>query len=133
MPKAVNPALKDIEQLGQLQCTYDEVAAFFSVDVRTVKRWMQKPPIREAFTKGQSKGRMSLRRAQFQAALAGDRTMLVWLGKQLLGQKDVVEQVTFTGTMADKRADVYRNLSEDDLRQLEDIMDKAAAVETPAD
>ncbi|MEW5918527.1 MAG: hypothetical protein AB1762_19145 [Gemmatimonadota bacterium] len=34
------------------------------------------------------KGRVSLRRKQMQLALQGDRTMLVWLGKNLLCQKD---------------------------------------------
>jgi len=32
----------------------------------------------------------SLRRAQYEAAMRGNPTMLIWLGKQLLGQKDIV-------------------------------------------
>lgn len=32
-----------------------------------------------------------IRAKQFDTAMAGDRTMLIWLGKQLLGQKDQVE------------------------------------------
>lgn len=31
---------------------------------------------------------MSLRRMQYRAACAGDRTILIWLGKQYLGQRD---------------------------------------------
>ena len=34
---------------------------------------------------------MSLRRKQFETALAGNVTMMVWLGKQYLGQKDKTE------------------------------------------
>lgn len=37
-------------------------------------------------------GRLSLRQAQFKAALDGDKTMLVWLGKQYLGQTDRIVQ-----------------------------------------
>src|SRR4051812_9487038 len=114
--KIPEPELKHFEQLGQLQCTYEEEAAFFKCDARTVKRWMKKAAIAESFQRGQANGRISLRRAQFQSALAGDRTMLVWLGKQLLGQKDVVETTMFTGTMQDKRASVYSKLTEDELR-----------------
>lgn len=34
-----------------------------------------------------------LRSKQFEIAMEGNPTMLVWLGKQLLGQRDRVEQV----------------------------------------
>jgi len=36
-------------------------------------------------------GRSSLRRMQWKAAENGDKTMLVWLGKQYLGQRDKQE------------------------------------------
>jgi hypothetical protein len=36
-------------------------------------------------------GRMSLRRKQWKAAEDGNTTMLVWLGKQYLGQSDKSE------------------------------------------
>jgi hypothetical protein len=38
--------------------------------------------------KGREDVKMSLRRAQLQLALNGNPTMLIWLGKQLLGQQD---------------------------------------------
>ena len=34
---------------------------------------------------------MSLRRMQFEKAQTGNTTMLIWLGKQMLGQKDKIE------------------------------------------
>jgi hypothetical protein len=37
------------------------------------------------YQQGYSQLRMSLRRKQVAMALDGDRTMLIWLGKQLLG------------------------------------------------
>ncbi len=41
--------------------------------------------------RGQQKGLISLRRKQMQAVEAGIPTMLIWMGKQLLGQKDKQE------------------------------------------
>jgi hypothetical protein len=90
MPKIVNPDIAQIEKLGMFQVTYEELAAWFKVNKRTVVRWMEKPAILEAFERGKANGRISLRQAQFKAALAGDKVMLIWMGKQLLGQKDVV-------------------------------------------
>lgn len=92
MPKVVNPDLKQVEKLGQLQCTYEELAAYFEVAKRTVIRWMEQEAFSEALERGKAMGRISLRRAQTQAALGGNPTMLIWLGKQLLGQKDVIHQ-----------------------------------------
>ena len=38
------------------------------------------------------RGLLSLRRAQIRAALDGNPTMLIWLGKQMLGQKEPIER-----------------------------------------
>lgn len=43
---------------------------------------------------GRSHGRMSLKRKQWEMAMGGNITMLIWLGKQNLGQTDKVEQRT---------------------------------------
>ena len=43
---------------------------------------------REAWDNGVLKGRASVRRAQFKLLEAGNATMAIWLGKQLLGQRD---------------------------------------------
>jgi hypothetical protein len=92
MPKVVNPDLKQVEKLGRFQCTYEELAAWFEVNKRTVIRWMENEAFQSAFEKGKAQGRISLRQAQVQTALKGNPTMLIWMGKQLLGQKDVIHQ-----------------------------------------
>ena len=38
--------------------------------------------------RGRARLRQSLRRAQIKSALSGNATMLIWLGKQYLGQSD---------------------------------------------
>ena len=43
---------------------------------------------RENITKGKAERNMRLRKAQIELALSGNCSMLIWLGKQYLGQKD---------------------------------------------
>jgi hypothetical protein len=38
--------------------------------------------------KGKSEGKIRLRKKQFDVAMKGNTTMLIWLGKQILGQND---------------------------------------------
>lgn len=83
--------MTELEKLGMLQCTNAEVAAFFGISERAVELRMQNSKeFREAIEKGRALGRVSLRRKQMQAAEQGNPAMLIWLGKQLLGQRDVI-------------------------------------------
>jgi hypothetical protein len=54
----------------------------------TLARRLQDPEIRALVDGAQAEVKISLRAKQVALALAGDRTMLIWLGKQWLGQKD---------------------------------------------
>ena len=72
-----------------MQCTDEEMAAWFGITRETLVR-RKKGDILDAIERGKAKGRASLRRAQFQNALNGNATMQIWLGKQLLGQRDIV-------------------------------------------
>ena len=116
--------LTQLEGLASIQCTYEELAAFFKCDKRTIIRYMKKPEYREAFERGMANGRVSLRRAQFQAALKGDKTMQIWLGKQYLGQKDSVTTVHEGGLSID--TDAKQRL----LRQFDRIAASAGAAES---
>jgi hypothetical protein len=69
----------------------------------------------------------SLRAKQFEVAMSGNPTMLIWLGKQLLGQKDRVSQeVTGLGggPLQYERADL-KQLSDAELDDLAKLVDKA--------
>lgn len=82
-------ALSELEGLGRLQCTNAEIAAYFDMTERQIlSRRAGDPDLDGAIKRGANQGRISLRRQQFAAALDGDRTMLVWLGKNVLGQRD---------------------------------------------
>lgn len=83
---------KDIfENLCGIQCTLAEISAAFDVDDATVDTWCKKTyktGFSETFRAKRGKGQISLRRKQMQLANSGNCTMLIWLGKQYLGQRD---------------------------------------------
>ena len=96
-PGQIPPAiLKSIRGLAELGCTQQEMSIFLKRSLRTVQRWAQLPIVQEAIEHGDTKGLISLRRVQYRTALKGDRTMLIWLGKQRLNQKDK-QEIQHTG------------------------------------
>lgn len=90
---------EQFEKLCVMQCTLNEIAGWFNCSEDTIENWCKKE-YGELFSdvlKSKSvKGKISLRRSQFQAAEAGNTTMLIWLGKQYLGQKEPKQEVAVT-------------------------------------
>lgn len=79
-----------LEKLAAMQCTMAEMAAFFDCHVDTLR-----DNFSNIIKNAQEKGRASLRREQYLVAMGprgkdnpGKVTMLIWLGKQLLGQRE---------------------------------------------
>jgi hypothetical protein len=72
--------------LASLGCINEEIAELLRCSADTLTRNYQ-----ENLDEGRAKMKMSLRRKQVQQALAGNTTMLIWLGKQYLGQRDKTE------------------------------------------
>src|SRR5277367_4452438 len=87
--KPVEIDLVELEKLCSLQCTHEEIAAWFKCTTRTIETYSKKPEFAEVMTRGRARGRISVRRAQMKLLESGNATMGVWLGKQLLGQRDV--------------------------------------------
>lgn len=81
--------ISDIKQCAKLQCTAREAAAFLSIRVHTFNDLLQNDPhVRKAWDDGKQLGCISLRRKQMR--LAGQNaTMAIFLGKQMLGQRDI--------------------------------------------
>ena len=80
--------LGELEKLAALQCTNEEIAAWFGVSTRTIERRRKSKIFAEAMDRGKAKGRISLRRAQLRMVDNNNATMGIWLGKQYLGQSD---------------------------------------------
>jgi len=85
---------EQFDKMCEILCTQEEIASVLKVSVSTLKR-MVKAEHGESFDlyykKASAEGITSLRRLQFKAAEGGNVTMLIWLGKQLLGQSDKIE------------------------------------------
>jgi IS30 family transposase len=83
--------LQKLKLLSQLGCTNFEIAASLGVSERTINTRRRNEEFREVMDRAEAIGNVSLRRKQMTMALGGDRTMLIWLGKQRLQQKDKIE------------------------------------------
>jgi hypothetical protein len=73
----------EIYKLSKLWCSYEEISEWFDVPVETLKY-----NFRDLILKGRAETKQALRRAQIKVALEGNTTMLIWLGKNILGQQD---------------------------------------------
>jgi hypothetical protein len=81
--------LSILEGLARINATHAEAAEFLGVSQEIFKQFIAKHKnAKSAFGSGKARAKVSLRRAQFQAAANGDVAMLIWLGKQCLGQSD---------------------------------------------
>lgn len=117
-----------VERLAKIQCTVAEVAAVLGVNVETLCRSTE---FVETYNTAKEGGKMSLRRKQHQVAIKdGNVPMLIFLGKQYLGQKDVAAN-ELSGPdkgpipVAAMMAAVETNLTRDEQNQLILLMKKA--------
>lgn len=76
---------RQLVALAQIHCTMAEISAVTEISHDVLTR---RPEFRELILAGRARGRASLRRLQFQKAVDGNVPMLIWLGKNLLGQMD---------------------------------------------
>ena len=109
----------ELEKLCTLQCSDEEIAAWFGVSVRTVQNRRKQPKFAEVMLRGKARGRISVRRAQMRLLETGNGSIAIWLGKNLLGQRDTVQITGANGgpIQTESKADFSR-LSEDELRVL---------------
>ena len=90
--------LAELEKLCALQCTQADLAGWFGVHLHTIENRVKDDTLlahegeemtfHEIMERGYARGRVSLRRRQMENADNGNATMQIWLGKQLLGQRD---------------------------------------------
>lgn len=74
---------EEVYKLAQIGCKDHEIASWFGVNADTLRyhfKW--------EIQKGREHLKQSLRRAQLDVALKGSAVMLIWLGKNILGQSD---------------------------------------------
>ena len=97
---------KQIEKLSSFGLTNLEIGEVIGMDDSTLKRNYE-----NFLTKGRGILKQRLKRKQIQVALSGNVSMLIWLGKQYLEQKDKMEE------SGDYNLNVTRNILEDKMKE----------------
>jgi hypothetical protein len=109
--------IKAAQNMCALQCTSEEIAGVFDIDNDTLIARLKEhgyPNFSEFFKKYSASGKVSLRRHQWKLAEAGNATMLVWLGKNILGQTDKTEsEITTRDVTPDRPPTIINHFIED--------------------
>ena len=79
--KVIDP--KEVRKLAAIGMKNSEIAEWFGIDDSTLSY-----NFKQELTKGRLDLNHSLRQAQIRLALSGNCTMLIWLGKNILGQSE---------------------------------------------
>jgi hypothetical protein len=119
--------LVELEKLCAMQCTDEETAAFLGVSTRTLVRRRKMAKFSEIMDRAKAKGRISVRRSLFRLANNGNVAAAIFLSKNLLGYRDVVN-TEHTGLgggpiQIEAKPD-YSQLSDEELKQLHIIAEK---------
>ena len=86
-PKKYNIDTKQLQKLSKFGCTNKEMADFFGCSPDLLEKSYS-----EFMTKGRSEMKMRLRQLQWRSSEKGNVTMQIFLGKNILGQQDKIEQ-----------------------------------------
>lgn len=94
----VNINWDQLDKLFRMQCTQQEVASFFDCSIQGLNSAIER---QFGMTLGQyaeekrAGGKASIRRAQWhKAVIEKNPALLIWLGKQYLGQSDKVKNMS---------------------------------------
>jgi hypothetical protein len=75
----------ELERLCAMQCTEEEIAAWFGISKKTIGRRRKTEKFLEAMERGKAKGRVSLRRNLWKLANAGNVAACIFPGKEFAG------------------------------------------------
>ena len=82
---------KKVDKLLEADCEGTEIAAYLGIVPNTLYRRCEadhKISFSKYLQEKKAKGNSLLKVKQFDAAMTGDKTMMIWLGKQRLGQSE---------------------------------------------
>jgi hypothetical protein len=86
-PKKYNIDTKEVVKLASYGCTNKEIADFFGCSADLLEKSYS-----EFLRKGKVDVKIRLRQLQWASAENGNVTMQIFLGKNMLGQQDKIEQ-----------------------------------------
>ena len=108
-----------VKNLAKICCTQEEIASVMGCSVKTLQRRRQ---FNKAYQDGLNEARASLRRLQWKKALEGNVPMQIFLGKNILGQRDKFpederaedkEKVTIINDLPQEAAEPTQNMQEE--------------------
>lgn len=88
--KVIDP--EQVKKLAMINCSLAEMAAVLGCNESTLQRRFA-----QVIKEGREQGKSSLKKKQFQVAMSGNVSMLIWLGKITLGQVDTNSQILRMG------------------------------------
>lgn len=85
---------EQVRKLAKFGATNVMIADLYGCDEGTIRKGYS-----DSLTKGRAERKLTLHQRQYEAADNGNIAMLIWLGKQDLGQSDKIEQKTEVTTV----------------------------------
>lgn len=126
---------EQFEKLCGLQCTIEEFCCYFDCTDKTLAKWCKKTygcGFSEVFNIKKGAGKISLRRKQFEVAIAGNPTMLIWLGRNMLNQTDRID-LAVEDKRDGKLSDLIEGLKVNDDLHTETVAADAAMADKPTE
>lgn len=120
---------KRVDTMCAAQCTGEEIAETIGCSRDTLLEACKREhnqTFEDYFAQRRQRGFASLRAKQFELAMRGDKTMLVWLGKQYLGQTD---KWSFGGKQSTKELD---DVLQSELKKLAEMQRGSGEPEEPS-
>ncbi len=85
---------ENLQKMCEIHCTQEEICHLLDINHETLDARLKEAGFNNFshyYKKASTLGKKSLRRIQFEAANNGSVPMMIWLGKQYLGQTDKQE------------------------------------------
>lgn len=126
--------LETVQSLASIGATQQEIATVLGCSTAYLSRQADhNPAFALAMERGYTDMKHSLRRAQLSMALNGSAALLIWLGKQHLGQSDKqeVNNNTEINITVQRAMDELRNIPKDQLLESYQLL-KQGAIEGKA-
>ena len=105
-----------VRRFGCIGLSNEEMAQVLGANLADIRKQMEtnpatgsQTPFSLAYHRGLAALKSSVRRKQIQMAMRGNYTMLIWIGKQLLGQREQMVSIQSEGSRVDP--DVPRKIT----------------------
>ena len=113
---------KKVDQLLLAGCHGTEIAPHFNINVDTFYRKVQekyKVGFTEYSALKKHQGDSLLRAKQYEKALQKDNTMMIWLGKQRLGQRENTDAQSFSAEDVERAKRILDQISKNQSESVE--------------